>query len=78
MTKREIDVRHAQTLVRGRLVTEFDEVFAQDAMVHLEKMNDHAFCLIVETAGERAIFNIFTKNGRAHIDASTFEHETLS
>ena len=70
-----ITVRQAQVEVRGRLATEFDEVFAENATVHLEKMTDQMFCLIVETATERAIFHIFTKNGRAHIDASTFDHE---
>lgn len=72
---KEIEVRHA-TLADGRL--EFDEVVARDACVHLEKMNESCFCLIVETRRELACFNIFTKNGRAHIDANTSWHDPIN
>jgi hypothetical protein len=61
---REIEVRYA-TLDGG--VTEFDEIVASNAGVHLEKMNDSQFCLIIETAHERACFFIGAK--RAPVDA---------
>lgn len=59
-----IVVRHA-TLDDGSV--EFDEIFASDAHVHLEKMNDSQFCLIIETSKERACFMIGAK--RAPVDA---------
>lgn len=65
----EIEVRIA-TLIDGR--QEFDEVVASNASVHLEKMTDQEFCLIVETAHEVACFRIFSKNYRAHVDADEF------
>ena len=60
----EIEVRHA-TLDDG--TTEFDEIVASDARVHLEKMSDSQFCLIVETRNERACFYIGAR--RAKVDA---------
>lgn len=63
----EIDVRFA-TGVGGHF--ELDEVVAMNATVHLEKMNDGEFCLIVETRHERACFGIRAKAARGHIDAA--------
>lgn len=68
----EIEVRVA-TLDGGR--QEFDEVIASNASVHLEKMGDSLFALIVETTHERACFHIFSKNGQAHLDARTSWHD---
>lgn len=60
-----IEVRHA-TLDDGTV--ELDEVVAFEVMsVHLEKMSDQSFALIIETRQRRACFRIGTK--RAPVDA---------
>lgn len=63
--KQSIEVRYA-TLDDGS--KEFDEIVAADAHVHLEKMNDSQFALIIETSKERACFYIGAK--RAKVDAA--------
>jgi hypothetical protein len=66
----EIEVRYAETEYRrGRIREEFDEIVAFNATVHLEKLSDGEFALIIETKTEQAGFAIFTKNRRAHLDA---------
>lgn len=56
---------------------EFDEVCAGACRnVHLEKMTDQMFALMIYTERETACFHIFTKNGRAHIDAREAWRET--
>jgi len=70
---KQIDVRPA-TLDDGGV--EFDEVFAEDAHVHLEKMNNHQFALIIETRNERACFMIGAK--RATVDAFTSWHDPIN
>jgi hypothetical protein len=70
---REIEVRHV-TLDDGS--TEFDEIVAADAHVHLEKMNDSQFALIVETRNERACFMVGAR--RAAVDAFTSWHEPIN
>lgn len=72
---KQIEIRFAELDGGG---TEFDEILASSAGVHLEKMNDSTFALIIETRHERACFLIFTKNGRAHIDAATSWHEPIN
>lgn len=67
-----IEVRMA-TLDDGR--EQFAEVVASNASVHLEKMGNCLFALIIETVSERACFQIFSKNWRSHIDGNTFWHE---
>jgi hypothetical protein len=52
-----IEVRYAGT--------ELDEIVAEDAFIHLEKMNSGAFALIVETRHERVCFWL---TGRAAIE----------
>ncbi len=66
MKKPEIEVRHA-TLDDGTV--EFDEIVAGPVLyVHLEKMDDNWFSLIVETTHERACFYIGA--ARAPVTAS--------
>lgn len=73
MTRKQQIVVRMASLDTGR--EEFDEVIASDARVHLEKMDHGLFALIVETSRERACFHIFSKNGRAHLDAKTSWHD---
>jgi hypothetical protein len=72
---KQIDVRFA-ALADGKL--ELDEVVAHDATVHLEKMTDGLFVLVVETRHERAAINIYTKNPKAHLTADEFSHEAIN
>jgi hypothetical protein len=63
-----ITVRMA-TLDNGR--EEFDEVVAEQATIHLEKMSARSFSLVVETATEAiyVMVTASTKRGRPLIDA---------
>src|ERR1051325_5909503 len=46
-----------------------DEVVARNAFVHLERMGDGEFALIVETRCERACFYISSSSGKAAVAA---------
>ncbi len=59
----KIEVRYA-TLDDG--TSEFDEIVATNAYVHLEKMDKSQFALIVEAGGERGCWFIGAK--RAPVD----------
>jgi hypothetical protein len=71
----DVEVRHV-TRTDGR--TEFDEIVAENACVHLEKMNDGRFFLLIETQRERVYFSIFAKNPRGHIDAREYAREPVN
>lgn len=77
----QVEVRYADVEERdGRLREELDEVFAQapdgSCSVHLEKMNESQFALIVETRTERACFMVGAP--RARVDASVFWHDQVN
>ncbi len=77
MSKRkpEIEVRIA-TLGDGS--RELDEIVADNCTVHLEKITDSMFSLMVYAERETACFHIHTKNGKAHIDAHEVWREKAS
>lgn len=64
VAKPEIEIRHV-TLDTG--VNELDEVCANNCTVHLEKMDDNQFALMVYTANETVCLWIGAK--RAHVSA---------
>jgi hypothetical protein len=70
---REIEVRIAK-LDDG--TDEFDEVVAENCTVHLEKMSDHMFTLMVYTRHETACFQIYSKNWKSHVDGREWWHES--
>jgi hypothetical protein len=57
-----------------------DEVVAEGAYVHLERLDDHKFCLIVEQGGQRVLVDIGAAFGgaarRSEVTASVIENET--
>lgn len=68
-----VEVRYA-TLDNGE--QEFDEIVADNATVHLEKMDDGKFYLGVSTPTEDVKFWIFAKRGR--IDAAEYDREAVN
>lgn len=48
-----------------------DEVVASGAYVHLERMSDREWCLIVEAGGKRS--HVFLGATRAHVRATVIE-----
>jgi hypothetical protein len=52
-----------------------DEVVMFGANVHLEQLDDHGFMLIVDNGKHYWHFNIFSKSGRAKVDATLFEDD---
>lgn len=38
-----------------------DEIVAKDCNVHLERLNDEVWCLVIETATSRGMFGIHKK-----------------
>jgi hypothetical protein len=67
--------------IRGHDVEEprggLDEVCGQNCIVHLERMSDHGFCLIVDDpeAKRQVIVNLWTSK-RARIGAFVYEDHT--
>lgn len=50
-----------------------DEVVMFGANVHLEQLDDGCFMLIMENKKKRWHFNIFSRSGRAMVDAKLYE-----
>lgn len=49
-----------------------DEIIASDCKVHLERMDNDHWCLIIETENTRGHFTIRRKH-RCHVDAEVIE-----
>jgi hypothetical protein len=58
-----------------------DEVVATNAYVHLERMDDHWFCLAVEKAGRRVLVNVGAAFGgevrRSEVRAEVYADENV-
>jgi len=53
-----------------------DEIVGQNCYVHLERMDDHWFCLIVEDGERRVMLNIGTPDKyRRHVNAKVYANE---
>ena len=51
-----------------------DELVGQSCYVHLERMDSHKFCLIVETGGRRVMLSIGTgEKYRRQVNAVVYE-----
>lgn len=55
-----------------------DEVIAVNAHVHLERMSDQSYCLIVETQTERVIINVGSRNDRSFVDATESDRSPVN
>jgi hypothetical protein len=64
-----IELRYDPPEIGGGL----DEVVAHNADVHLERMDDGVWCLIVTAGGHTANITIASKSGRAQVPAFLFD-----
>lgn len=61
-------------IVRNDEENELDEVVAFNAYVHLERMDAHWFCLIIEQDGRRLMLNVGSVK-RGKVKASIYADE---
>lgn len=71
--KGQVELRYQPDTRWPTRPAELDEVVAQGAVVHLERMSDCGFSLIIETDRECVYFWIGSKNNRAHVAVSETE-----
>ena len=50
-----------------------DEAVMHNAMVHLEALNDSCFTLIMDNGKHHWHFNIYSRSGRAKVEAHLYE-----
>lgn len=67
-------------IVRNDEMGELDEIIATGANVHLERMDEHWFCLIIEQGGRRLLVNVGTSDDfvsyRPKVNATIYADET--
>lgn len=64
-------------IVRNDETGELDEIIATGANVHLERMDERWFCLIIEQGGRRLLVNVGTPDSdRRKVKATIYADET--
>lgn len=61
--------------VRNDSNDDLDEIVAANAYVHLERMDGHWFCLIIEQGDRRLLVNVGAKSPRAKVRATIYADE---